>query len=274
MSFLALALAVLAAEPPRWTAAGAPEREAAIEAARRLPLAQRLLSNSEGFLGTPYGVSPLGEGSGKDPDPTLRYDLVDCLTFVEETMAMSLAPTAAQVQPFLQTVRYAKEQTYEDRNHLMEAQWLPNNIAKGYLRDITGELGGRAAVVAEKTLTPHTWSGKLGVGLGLPPGRRALGTFQVPIVPIGQALAAARKAPSGTVVVIVREDRPLLVTRVSHLGFLVQGKRTVLRHASRSWGKVLDEDLEAFLSRNLGYAKWTVSGLAFYEVRDPAAAAP
>jgi hypothetical protein len=37
---------------------------------------------------------------------------------------------------------------------------------------------------------------------------------------------------------------------------------------------VVDEDLEAFLSRNLGYAKWTLSGLAFYQVLEPAQPAP
>ncbi len=260
----------LAAASPEWAALSPAARDAAVAEARRLPMPERLVALSAGFVGTPYQASPLGEGQGKDADPRIRFDAVDCLTFVETTLAMALAKSPADVEPLLQRVRYAKEQTYDDRNHLMEAQWLPNNVVKGFLRDRTRELGGAAVVLTEKTLTAKSWAGTAGLALELPEARHLAGTFPFPIVPIGQALEAARKAPTGTLVVVVRADRPQLVTRVSHLGFLVQGKRPLLRHASRTFGRVTDEDLEAFLSRNLGYAKWTVSGLAFYEAKAPA----
>ncbi|MHB8877720.1 MAG: N-acetylmuramoyl-L-alanine amidase-like domain-containing protein [Myxococcaceae bacterium] len=271
---LSLLLAGPARTPPRWMDLDRSARDRAVDAAAGLPVAQRLSAMSQGFLGTPYAASPLGEGSGKDPDPTLRYDAVDCLTFVETTLALSLAPSAEGVEPLLGRVRYASEQAYDDRNHLMEAQWLPNNVAKGYLREVTLELAGKPLGFAEKKLTPHTWTGKSAVALGLPAARQLQGAFGMPMVPIDRALEVAKRAPTGTVLIVVREDRPLLVTRVSHLGFVIQKKKPMLRHASRTFGKVVDEDLEAFLSRNLGYARWTVSGLAFYEVRAPTAQSP
>ena len=66
--------------------------------------------------------------------------------------------------------------------------------------------------------------------------------------------------------VVVRADRPSLVTRVSHVGVLVQSaKGPMLRHASRSFKKVVDEPVSRYLTRNLDFAQWTIEGLALYE---------
>jgi hypothetical protein len=68
------------------------------------------------------------------------------------------------------------------------------------------------------------------------------------------------------ILVVVRADKPSLVTRVSHVGVLVQSpKGPVLRHASRSFKKVIDEPLAHYLSRNLDFAAWTIEGLAVFE---------
>jgi hypothetical protein len=65
----------------------------------------------------------------------------------------------------------------------------------------------------------------------------------------------------------VRADRPHLVTRITHVGFLVHKKNKLfMRHASKTFGAVVDEDLSSYLGRNLGYAKWTVEGFSLYEV--------
>jgi hypothetical protein len=54
---------------------------------------------------------------------------------------------------------------------------------------------------------------------------------------------------------------------VSHVGFLVhKPSGPHLRHASRSFGRVVDEPLSKYLERNLGYGKWTVEGLSVFEV--------
>ena len=51
---------------------------------RNLPLADRMDRVSQPLLGKPYVADPLGEGRGYDKDPVVRYDIFDCLTFVEE----------------------------------------------------------------------------------------------------------------------------------------------------------------------------------------------
>src|SRR5215211_1421494 len=79
-------------------------------------LAGRVLDVSARFLGTPYVHSPLGEGAGVDPDAIIRFDAVDCLTFVEETLALSIARSPTQVVPILLHLRYGRGPLYEDRN--------------------------------------------------------------------------------------------------------------------------------------------------------------
>lgn len=223
------------------------------------------------FLGTPYVVSPLGEGKGKDPDPLFRTDAVDCLTFVEEAIAMSLAPKEDQVVPLLTRIRYEGETPdFEQRNHVMEAQWLPSNLKKGFLKDITRTLGGDATVKAKKTLDDVAWKSKTGAGLGLQPASQKHGTYEWDMIPATVAEEKLAHAASGTVVVVVRADRPNMVTRISHIGFLIHKPAgPFLRHASRTFGKVVDEPLSNYLGRNLGYAKWTVEGLSVFQVQPP-----
>jgi hypothetical protein len=38
----------------------------------------------------------------------------------------------------------------------------------------------------------------------------------------------------------------------------------MLRHASRSAKKVVDEPIENYIRRNLAYASWTIEGIAVY----------
>ena len=167
-------VALLAAAPTTESMFGAADPER--------PLSERLEAVSAKFLGTVYVASPLGEGKGKDPDPLVRYDAVDCLTFVEEAIALSLAASSEAVVPLLTRIRYEGESPdFETRNHVMEAQWVPSNLKKGFL-------------IHKKT-----------------------GLF--------------------------------------------------LRHASRSFGKVVDEPLANYLGRNLAYARWTVEGVSLYAVQ-------
>ena len=110
---------------------------------------RRLLGLRERFLGTPYAHSPLGEGEGPDPDPRLRLDRVDCLTYVETVMALALSGSVEDVVHVLDSIRYRTRPDYAGRNHLMEAEWLPSNAAKGLVRDVTVQLAGERPARAE-----------------------------------------------------------------------------------------------------------------------------
>src|SRR5450432_794750 len=150
----------------------------------------------EKLMGTKYVVSPLGEGEGKDKDPRFRLDAVDCLTFVETTMAQSLSSDDTHVLPTLDAIRYGEGTVaYGERNHVMEAQWLPNNIKKGFLRDVTKQYGGDATVRVTKVLDDRAWNGKEAKGLDLDAAHQARGKFSLDIVPVKAALEKLNAAP-------------------------------------------------------------------------------
>ena len=237
-------------------------------------LQQRVLETSASFLGTPYAFSPLGEGEGMDADPLFSWEAVDCLTFVEQTMALSLADTWEEVLPLLNDIRYEKAKpAYEARNHIMEAQWLPFNLKKGYLKSLAPSLPKGHVKQVQKQLTAQTWKHPEGSALKLQPHARPLGHFSMEMVPVAQALPLFSKWPEGSVVVFIRADSPKRITRIRHLGFLVHGpKGPMLRHASRTFKKVVDEPIERYIRRNLAHASWTIEGVAVYELKKPSKA--
>jgi Protein of unknown function (DUF1460) len=262
-------------DPPERGGRSAPEPDAAntswLLGIERDALSSRVLEVSARFLGIPYVHSPLGEGAGVDPDPLIRFDAVDCLTFVEETLALSIAHSPAEVVPVLQLLRYERTPTYEGRNHLMEAQWLPNNVRKGFLRDVTRAFGGAATVRARKVISARSWASPSSRLLNLPEERHATGVFELDMVPLAAAWARVGHIPSGTILLVIRDEQPRRVTRITHLGFVIQRQgRTFLRHAARSvYRRVVDEDLSVFLARNAKYGKWPVSGIALFEPQAP-----
>ncbi len=262
---------LLAVSPASWEALDEAGRARALAELQPLPFKERLLAASERFLGTPYGVSPLGEGEGVDPDPRLRWDSVDCVTFVEESMALSLAHRPEEVLPRLDAIRYrGGTPGYTARNHLMEAGWLPANTEAGFVRDVTFALGGADAVTGHKVLGPEAWESAGGRALALPESAHATGTFSFGLLPLARVRAHARGFPSGTVLLVVREDGPDRITRVSHLGLVVQrGGKTYLRHATSVPPRaVVDEELGHLLARQ-ARAAWKVVGVSLWEVRSP-----
>ena len=101
------------------------------------------------LLQRPYQVDAIGEGKAPDSDPLFRYDVFDCLTFVEEVLALSLPVDPFDAPQIRQRLRYGSAGgiDYHNRNHFMLQQWIPNSIESG-LVDITADLG--ASVLMEK----------------------------------------------------------------------------------------------------------------------------
>ncbi|HCF58949.1 MAG TPA: DUF1460 domain-containing protein [Myxococcales bacterium] len=245
-----------------------------VEAIARLEtIGDRLLSASERFLGVRYQSDPLGEGPDNPPDedPRVRFDAVDCTTFVETVIALARSRGGADLEPVLDDLRYDGEVGYANRNHFFAAQWLRANVRKGYVRDVTGQLAPGAAVTHTKVITPDQWRARaLGTRIRLPEERAPIGSFELRYVPLDKVAGLAPRIPSGTLLAVVREDRPLVPFMVTHLGFIVQtSKGTVVRHAGRDlYGQVIDEQLEHFLRRNMRYRRRRVLGFQFLEVLD------
>jgi len=228
------------------------------------------------FVGVPYGQYPLGEG-GEGPEPQARWrvDQVDCQTFVETVLAMSNARSLDSAKDVLDDIRYAQtpaKVSFATRNHFTEAQWLPSNEKKGYLREVTTRVDPRAA---KTTLVLHRdeWS-KVPALTRLAEAWIPDGSFELRYLPLDEARKLSSRIGRGTILLVVRAPDPQYVVRVSHMGLVVKGGggKMVVRHAS--FGKehqVIDVPLPEFLDHLREFKKWPVVGVALVQPLDASA---
>ena len=268
-----LAPLMLALVPAAFAAPTEPMVAAAVVGARGHDLPTRLRLVTEPFLGAPYRLSPLGEGSGVDADPLLRFDAFDCTTFVETAMALALADDLDHARRVLNVVRYREGRVdYLSRRHFPEAEWIPELIRLGFLEDITRAVGGDQVKVEQKRLDASVWHRARHQGMpALPDQRIPVGTFRLDVWPLADARAGAARIPPGTILHVVRVDYPSVPVRVSHQGIVVdKGGQLFLRHAAdRMYHAVVDEPLDHFLSRMQQYRKWPVAGVHLTRVTTP-----
>src|SRR3954467_11153775 len=256
-----LATLVSAATPAPLTEA---QLDARISETHAMPLSGRIDALSRLFMGVPYTDLPLGDGdSGPEPGPLFRTDGVDCQTYVETVLAMANASNLDQAKAVLTDIRYADgKPSFQSRNHFTEAQWLPENARKGYLKDAVPALD-RKAPAETLTLVKSEWAQvpalKRLAGANIPDGK-----YQVRYLALEEARKQAKKIAPGTIVMVVREGDPGRVVRISHMGFVLSADGgLVVRHASTGKERaVLDEPFDAFVQRQTEYKKWKVVGVA------------
>ena len=269
MHLAAIAVAALLAAPAPTDA----ELESAIAQAQRTPdFADRIEQISRLFLGTPYGSFPLGEGEGVEPQPRWRADQVDCQTYVETVLALANARSLPEAKALLDDIRYrAPPLNFTSRNHFTEAQWLPVNLAKGYLREETTRLDPHAPVF-RLVLHRAQWSKVAGLAR-LVPAQIPEGAFAIHYLPLAEARRLAPRIAPGSVLLVVRAKDPQRVVRVSHMALVVQTPGGLMvRHASFGAEKqVIEEKASDFLDRQASYQKWPVIGIALMQARDASA---
>jgi hypothetical protein len=224
------------------------------------------------FLGMPYKTSPLGEGKGNGPDedPMWSFEAVDCQTFIEEVIALAVSSSFQEFKEHLSEIRYVNEKrTFGFRNHLPEVQWLPNNMRKGYVRDITMDTSGERCRTYKRTLRP----GKpkmLVEGRELPKEALPQGAVEFSYIPINDAPDILERIPSGAILNIIRVENPGKPYMITHQGLVVikesKGKSLrYLRHASRHFGGVVsDMPLAAYLNTVKDYENWPALGISVF----------
>lgn len=207
------------------------------------PLGIRMKLVTEDLLGKPYLLNGIGELQEPDPDPLVRYDGFDCLTFVEEAIALSLGRTPDSVEQIRKELRYGEGPvSYENRNHFMVSQWIPNAIEKGYLTDITHTLG--ETHVVSKKITRRTWERWRGRHhFFVTPDQFPVGTYRMGVLSLDAAFKAIPDIPEGALVVVVRQNNPYNPVWITHLGFVVRHSDTDvrIRHATKMGGGVVKE---------------------------------
>ncbi len=226
---------------------------------------------TQGLVGAPYVLSPLGEGEGGqvDSDPRLRWDYFDCTTFVETAMALAATDDPAQVQSILDDIRYEDGQVgFQNRRHLVMSQWLPGLRADGWLEDVTEVVGGDETITSQVKL-PEAWE-KRRIARTLKLTRLPEGQFSLQYLSLATLEKVQDKVPDGTLVNILRRPQARAPDYVTHQGLvLVVNGVKVVRHASPVSKRIIDEPLARMIQRYLHPSverKWPIVGMSFHRL--------
>ena len=213
--------------------------------ARQPDLAARVVEVAQHSLGAPYADGPLGEGpQGKyDQDPLMDLTRVDCVTFVEQTLALALCDNHADAFNTLQEIRYREGRiAFETRNHFLIADWVPNNSA---YPDVTARLGVPTGAVS-RTISRKDYFRKVNApGLGQDTPDQPV---ELAYVATADAAKAAANLPSPALIVFIGNIDWLFAL---HCGLFIRdadanGK---LYHASSKAGCVVATDFLAYLDQ-------------------------
>lgn len=207
--------------------------ERLIGEAQALPaISQRIDAISRGLLGVRYQANTL-IGGPSDPERfVVRDDAFDCVTFCEVVLAAAMVREFAAFEPALRRIRYDHGKVqWDQRNHYF-ADWCERNVENRICQPVRMQ----PSITIEKTLTWH----------------RALGKRRVSILAIPKAtfLQNASLLTPGDIIGFTSR-RPYL--DFYHTGLVAFGGSGVplLRHASQSRGRVVEEKMASFVTANL-----------------------
>ena len=226
---------------------------------------QRLYDAARDALGTPYQDGPLGEGpEGKyDTDPRVDFGKVDCVTYVEQTVALATASSYDEMFANLQKIRYHGAKTdFENRNHFMISDWIANNP---FNVDVTDELGVETDKVS-RTISRKGFFERVkapGLGVHTPDEEITLS-----IVPTAKTKQAEEYMPSPSLIVFVGKVDWLFSL---HCGLYLRDEngRGRLYHGSLKAGEVVEVDLADYMNqqadRYIGFTAYRIDEPDFAE---------
>lgn len=184
------------------------------------------------FVGHVYQPNPLIGSAAQSEVFVASLDGFDCVTYIETVVALACSSNADEFIEWLRQIRYEDGSIqWERRNHYMTG-WIRNNVREGIVRPIT--MPAVPIVSRERVLD-------------LLPGLAARRT-RVKSVPKKAVARLARHLQSGDLIFFASTLRHL---DVFHAGIIVRdGKCILMRHASRSRGEVVEQELSEFLRTN------------------------
>jgi len=205
---------------------------------------ERIEVISEQFLGVGYRESTLVGDMARAEILVVNLERVDCFTFIDYVEAMRLSRSFGGFKKNLVKVRYqCGKVSYLTRNHFF-SDWSEFNEKS--VADVTGQVGGRAAQRAAKTLNIRKDGTRLLEGIA--PRSR-----EITYVPAGcvddMVLARLR---AGDYAGIYTDEAGL---DVSHVGIIINDRgRIALRHASslQANRRVVDCGLRDYLADKPG----------------------
>jgi hypothetical protein len=211
---------------------GAPLIGRLIGQARQHPrVADRIDFISSKLLGIRYQAHTLIGGPGHPERFVVRDDAFDCVTFCEVVLAAAIARDLAEFETALRRIRYEHGNVqWDQRNHYF-ADWSRRNVENHICRPVAMA----PSVAYEKTVTWH----------------RALGKRRVSIdgIPKAVFLANQKLLAAGDIIGFTsgRSDLDYFHTGLVAFG---KGGTLLLRHASQSRGRVIEESMATFIAAN------------------------
>jgi len=194
-------------------------------------ISERIAVISRALLGQRYQANTLIGGPRRPEVFVARDDRFDCVTFCETVLAAARAHDIRSFETELRAIRYRNGVVaWRERNHDFAA-WCERNVADG----VCAPVGLGQPVDVKKVLDS-------------PPalGRRS---YSIAAIPKTTLLGETAKLQNGDLIAFVSR-RPSL--DYYHTGFVMFGNKGefLLRHASESHGRVLDERMEQFVAVN------------------------
>ncbi|HEY6861308.1 MAG TPA: N-acetylmuramoyl-L-alanine amidase-like domain-containing protein [Pseudolabrys sp.] len=194
-------------------------------------ISQRLEFISGALRGTRYQGYTLIGGPRQPEQFVARDDAFDCVTFCETVLAAAIAGNLGEFDAALRTIRYHNGVvSWRERNHYF-FEWGQHNIENNICRSVTFD----ESIKIEKTVY---WNKEL--------GRRR---FLIAVTPRAVFLANKRQLAKGDIVGFITQRSNL---DYFHVGFITfdTGGELLLRHASQSRHRVLDERMDRFVAVN------------------------
>jgi hypothetical protein len=187
---------------------------------------------SRHFVGHSYKPNPLIGSVDTSEVFTASLDGFDCVTYIETILALARAENADDFVEWLRKIRYEQGRIqWERRNHYMTL-WIRNNVREGIIRP-----------VPMPAVPIHNRERVLNVVPGLAARRTHVKCVPKPAVP---RLVAYLQ--SGDLIFFASTRKNL---DVFHAGIIVRDRKsTRMRHASRSQGSVVEQELSEFLKAN------------------------
>ena len=192
----------------------------------------RIDAVSRHFLGYPYQPNPLIGSSDTAEVFTASLESFDCVTYLEAILALASASNVDGFAEWLRRIRYAQGRIqWNQRNHYMTS-WIRNNVREGILKPVS--IRGVLLITRDRILN---------VVPGFPAQRT-----RVKCVPKRAVPRLAPYLQIGDLMFFVSTRRNL---DVFHAGIIARdGNRILMRHASRSQGCVVEQELNEFLKAN------------------------
>src|ERR1700678_43130 len=199
---------------------------------RDLSAASRIDLLSRHFLGLTYQPNPLIGSAGSAEMFTASLDGIVCVTYIETVVARARAPSVDDFIEWLRKIRYERGLIqWERRNHYM-THWIGNNVRNGILKPVSTRASPTISRDRVLNVVP---------GLAPQPTR-------VRCVPKRAVPRLERYLQSGDLVFFASTRKHL---DVFHAGIIVRdGDKISMRHASRSQGSVVEQELSEFLKAN------------------------